>query len=89
MNFWCFDVSIFGFIEKIFREFIAKSGQDPKSEFFIPIIGDRFINERNGQIKIISTASSWFGVTYKEDAPSVQKSLNALIEAGEYPDKLY
>lgn len=89
MNFWCFDVSVFGFIEKIFREFIAKSGQDPKSEFFIPIIGDRFIHERKGQIKIISTASSWFGVTYKEDAPSVQKSLNALIEAGEYPDKLY
>lgn len=89
MNFWCFDPSVFGFIEKIFREFLAKSGQDPKSEFFIPIVGDRFIKEGKGQIKIIPTASSWFGVTYKEDAPSVQKSLNDLIEAGEYPDKLY
>jgi NDP-sugar pyrophosphorylase family protein len=89
MNFWCFDPTVFGFIGKIFSEFLAANGQDPKSEFFIPIIGDRFIKEGKGQIKIIPTSSNWFGVTYKEDAPSVQKSLNDLIEAGEYPDKLY
>ncbi len=89
MNFWCFDPSVFGFIEKIFREFLSQNGQDPKSEFFIPIIGDRFIHDGKGQIKIIPTASSWFGVTYKEDAPTVQKSLNDLIESGEYPNKLY
>ena len=89
MNFWCFDPSVFPFIEKIFREFLAKSGKEPKSEFFIPIIGDRFIHEGRGIIKIIPTASSWFGVTYKEDAPSVQKSLNLLIHSGAYPDKLY
>ena len=85
MNFWCFDPSVFVFIEKIFAEFLAAQGQDPKAEFFIPIIGDRFIHEGKGRIKIIPTASSWFGVTYKEDAPGVKESLNALVAAGEYP----
>jgi hypothetical protein len=89
MNFWCFDPSVFGFIEKIFAEFLSERGQDPKAEFFIPIIGDRFIREGKGQIKIIPTASSWFGVTYKEDAPGVRESLNALVAAGAYPDSLY
>jgi NDP-sugar pyrophosphorylase family protein len=89
MNFWCFDPAVFPFIEKIFQEFLKKSGQDPKSEFFIPIIGDRFIHEGRGQIKIIPTDASWFGVTYKEDAPSVQESLNKLIVSGVYPEKLY
>jgi len=89
MNFWCFDPAVFSFIEKIFREFLAKSGQDIKSEFFIPIIGDRFIHEEGGLIKIIPTAASWFGVTYKEDAPSVQQSINQLVASGDYPDKLY
>src|ERR1700676_3286449 len=89
MNFWCFDPAVFQFIEKIFREFLAKSGQDSKSEFFIPIIGDRFIHEGKGQIKIIPTSSSWFGVTYKEDAPSVQESINKLVESGAYPEKLW
>ncbi len=89
MNFWCFDPSVFDFIEKIFKEFLARSGQESKSEFFIPIIGDRFIHEGRGQIKIIPTASSWFGVTYKEDAPSVQESINNLVASGTYPGKLY
>jgi len=89
MNFWCFHPSVFPFIEKIFAEFLAKQGGDPKSEFFIPIIGDRFIQEGRGRIKIIPTAASWFGVTYKEDAPSVQESLNGLIRSGVYPEKLW
>jgi NDP-sugar pyrophosphorylase family protein len=89
MNFWCFDPAVFPFIEKIFKEFLSTSGQDPKSEFFIPIIGDRFINEGHGQIKIIPTDSSWFGVTYKEDAPSVQANINQLVASGEYPSKLF
>jgi NDP-sugar pyrophosphorylase family protein len=89
MNFWCFDPAVFPFIEKIFREFLDKNGENPKSEFFIPIIGDRFIQEGRGQIKIIPTAASWFGVTYKEDAPYVQDSINNLIESGTYPKSLY
>jgi NDP-sugar pyrophosphorylase family protein len=89
MNFWCFDPSVFSFIEKIFLEFLAKNGSNPKAEFFIPIIGDRFISEGRGKIKVIPTASKWFGVTYKEDAPEVQESLNRLIKAREYPDQLW
>ncbi|HMH33909.1 MAG TPA: sugar phosphate nucleotidyltransferase [Puia sp.] len=89
MNFWCFDPSVFPFIEKIFNEFLAKSIEDPKSEFFIPIIGDRFIAGGKGKIRIIPTSAQWFGVTYKEDAPEVQQSLNRLIEAGEYPKNLW
>lgn len=89
MNFWCFDPSVFNFIGKIFAEFLANQGSDPKAEFFIPIIGDRFIKEKKGNIRIIPTSAQWFGVTYKEDAPEVQKSLNLLIEAGEYPSNLW
>ena len=59
-----------------------------KSEFFIPIVADQFIKE-GGKVEIIPTTSNWFGVTYKEDAPFVQNSLNTLIENGEYPAKLW
>jgi NDP-sugar pyrophosphorylase family protein len=89
MNFWCFDPSVFSFIEKIFGEFLTENINMPKAEFFIPIIGDRFIHEKKGAIKVIPTSAKWFGVTYKEDAPDVQKSLNKLIDAGEYPKNLW
>ena len=49
---------------------------------------DRFIRE-GGTVEVIPTAAEWFGVTYKEDAPAVQQSLNALIARGEYPERLW
>jgi len=89
MNFWCFDPSVFPYIQKLFEEFLAEQGGNPKAEFFIPIIGDKFIQESKGAIKVIPTDAKWFGVTYKEDAPGVQASLNALIAQGAYPSDLW
>ncbi len=88
MNFWCFDPSFFGYTQQLFITFLQQHGKELKSEFFIPIVADQFIKE-GGKIDVIPTSSLWFGVTYKEDAPFVAKSLNALIRAGEYPDSLW
>jgi len=88
MNFWCFDVSYFDYTRKMFAAFLQQYGQELKSEFFIPIVADRFINEQ-GKIEILPTTSLWFGVTYKEDAPFVAKSLQQLISQGEYPESLW
>lgn len=89
MNFWCFDPAVFKLSEKMFHTFLEKNRDNPKSEFFIPIVADHFINDGLGKIKVIPTSSQWFGVTYKEDAPGVEKSLHALIEKGEYPQRLW
>ncbi len=89
MNFWCFDVSVFELSEKLFTAFLETFMDNPKSEFFIPIVADFFIKNKNGQIKVIPTTSQWFGVTYKEDADGVQESLNKLIESSEYPQNLW
>lgn len=88
MNFWCFAPSFFSYTQKLFLEFLIKHGKELKSEFFIPIVADQFIKE-GGKVEIIPTTSLWFGVTYKEDAPFVEKSLNDLIGQGEYPPSLW
>src|SRR2546423_224024 len=89
MNFWCFHQSVFGLIEKWFREFVNENIGNPKAEFFIPIIADLFVKGSKGKIKVISTSAQWFGVTYKEDAPIVKESLLKLIRKGEYPGNLW
>ena len=89
MNFWCFDKSFFGLTERLFSEFLQKDGKNPKSEFFIPIVADHYIKSGGGKIKMITTPSQWFGVTYKEDAPVVKESLRKLIAEGKYPEKLW
>ena len=89
MNFWCFHPSVFDFTKKLFSVFPKENYDNIKAEFFIPIIGDQFIKNENNAIKVIPTTAQWFGVTYKEDAPGVTKSLHDLIEAGEYPSSLW
>jgi NDP-sugar pyrophosphorylase family protein len=89
MNFWCFHQSVFEFSQKAFLDFLKENSADPKAEFFIPIVADKYIRAGKGKIKVIPTSSQWFGVTYKEDAPQVRKSLFQLIEKGEYPERLW
>jgi NDP-sugar pyrophosphorylase family protein len=89
MNFWCLHQSSFEYIQKLFQKFLQENGDKPKAEFFIPIVGDAFIKENIGQIKVIETSAQWFGVTYKEDALGVKQSIEALIEGGAYPKQLW
>jgi len=89
MNFWAFDPNVFDFIQTLFIAFLKENVENPKAEFFIPIIGDAYIHQQKGEIKVIPTSSQWFGVTYKEDAPGVKSSIDALVEKGEYPGTLF
>jgi NDP-sugar pyrophosphorylase family protein len=89
MNFWCFDTAVFDYSLDLFQKFLKTSGKELKSEFFIPIVADQFIKDKEGDIKVIPTSSDWFGVTYKEDAPEVKANLEKLVASGEYPAKLW
>ena len=44
MNFWGFDPNVFDFIQKLFIRFLKENIENPKAEFFIPIIGDAYIH---------------------------------------------
>lgn len=89
MNFWCFHPSVFSISQAMFDGFVKENAGNPKAEFFIPIVADDFIKTGKGIIPVIQTSSNWFGVTYKEDAPSVQASLDELVAKGEYPGNLW
>jgi len=89
MNFWGFAPNVFDISEKLFNEFLDKNISNPKGEFFIPIVADDFVKSGKGVIKVIPTTAQWFGVTYKEDAPDVQASIDKLIAQGEYPNNLW
>ena len=50
---------------------------------------NHLITTGKARVKVLDTTSSWFGVTYAEDKPAVKASLRALMESGEYPEKLW
>jgi NDP-sugar pyrophosphorylase family protein len=89
MNFMCFAPSFIDLCEKEFSLFLTQQGQELKSEFYIPYVAGRFSELGLGQVKVIPTNAKWFGVTYKEDAPAVKASIDALVTNKVYPTKLW
>lgn len=89
MNFWGFHPDVFDFIEEEFHLFLQQFGAEPKAEFFIPLVGDAFVNKGKGAIKVIPTGAKWFGVTYKEDAPLVKESIGTLVKDGIYMENIW
>ena len=88
MNLWGFTPGVFAQLERLFSKFLRESGEELKSEFYIPFAVDELVGEKAATVTVLETSSSWFGVTYKEDRAHVVASIRALIDAGEYPESL-
>ena len=89
MNFWCFSPEIMPYLRSEFENFLSLNYGEPKAEFLIPRVADEYIHTGKGKIKVIPTDARWFGVTYKEHAPVVERSVNEMVAAGEYPVSLW
>jgi len=89
MNFWGFTPAVFRLAEELFKIFAIENKEKPKAEFFIPLIGEHLVRTNQATFKVIPTDSQWFGVTYKEDKPFVQASIDQLVKDGIYPEKLW
>ena len=91
MNFWGFTPDYFAYSQEFFKVFLSdsKNMENLKSEFFIPLMVDKLINDGTATVEVLDTNSKWFGVTYPEDRQSVVDKIKALVDAGEYPAKLF
>ena len=89
MNMWGFQPSIFPLLRERFRTFIEKSGNDLKSEHYVPTAVNELVSSGQARVKVLRTNDAWFGVTYREDRPRVVDSIAALVKKGKYPEKLW
>lgn len=89
MNFWGFTPDVFTVTEQLFVDFVGENEENPKAEFFIPLIADYLIKNNIATFKVIPTDAKWFGVTYKEDKEIVQNNISKLVNDGIYPSKLW
>ena len=89
MNFWGFTPDYFSYSEAQFVDFLKENIDKPKSEFFIPLVVDTLINNGKATCEVLDTTAKWFGVTYAADRPGTVEKIQALVDAGEYPNKLF
>lgn len=89
MNLFCFNKDLIDHLRARFPEWLKEHGNELKSEYLIPSVVDELVHEGKASLKLLSTDSVWFGVTYKEDKPGVVKALKELVKKGEYKEGLY
>ena len=89
MNFWGFSSALFGHLESQFVNFLKESGNELKSEFFIPTVVSDILEGGHAQVKVLSSDAQWFGVTYKEDKEKAVDAIGKLIDKGVYPVHLW
>ena len=90
MNYLLFTPSIFDYIEEGFSDFFINNKDNLlTSEYLIPDVVSKLINEGKASMKVIRTSASWHGVTYREDTPDVKASIRKLVDKGEYNSNLW
>ncbi|MEI8312745.1 MAG: NTP transferase domain-containing protein [Verrucomicrobiota bacterium] len=89
MNCWGFTPAVFAGLEELFAAFLAKHGTGEKTEFYIPAAVADLIHAGKADVRVLPVESQWFGVTYREDRPTVLKALAGLVASGEYTSPLW
>ena len=88
MNMWGLTPDFFPLLENGFRDFLAENEEDIKAEFLLPVFIGKLIADGKAHCTMLPTRDKWFGLTYKEDLPTVRKEIEARIASGEYPNVL-
>lgn len=91
MNLWGFTPSILKELKNRFGAFLdANLDANPlKCEYFLPFVVDELLREGKADVKVLRSADSWYGVTYKEDKEKVVEAISRFKGEGLYPEKLW
>lgn len=89
MNMWGFTPDYFKHSEEYFVKFLKENEGNIKAEYYIPLLVNDLITRKIATVKVLDTTSKWFGVTYAADRQMVVDKIKSLVDAGEYPSKLF
>lgn len=89
MNLFVFSKDIMEYLDELMPLWMAKHVNEDKSEFLIPEVVTELVKDGKASLRLLETPSVWFGVTYKEDKPSVVSALKKLTDEGMYKPGLY
>ena len=91
MNMWGFTRSFLDEALARFPAFLDKAlAENPaKAEYFLPTVVEQLIGEDKARVRVLVSEDKWYGVTYREDKPTVVAAIAEKTKAGLYPDRLW
>nr|WP_325223891.1 sugar phosphate nucleotidyltransferase [uncultured Oscillibacter sp.] len=91
LNMWGFTRSFLDEAWKRFPAFLdrARAENPAKAEYFLPSVVSQLIGEGKARVKVLRSGDKWYGVTYREDKPTVVNAIAGKTKSGLYPDRLW
>ena len=91
MNMWGFTRSMLDELKARFPKALREGLETSplKCEYFLPFVVDGLIREGKAGVQVLTSRDRWYGVTYKEDKPTVMRAVQDMKEKGIYPEKLW
>ena len=90
MNLFCFKENFLDVLSKDFDTFIHQDIEKLETgELILSDTAGKALKEGTLTLKNIVSNGMWTGVTYKEDLPKLQETIDKLIKEKEYPENLW
>jgi len=91
MNFWGFTKR---FVDELWKRFPAFLDENlpknpDKCEYFLPYVVNEQLEDGSARVKMLHCDEAWYGVTYKEDLPSVCAAIADMKRRGIYEEALW
>ena len=91
MNFWGFRKGMMAAFDRRFERFLREDmPRNPeKAEYFLPSVANAEMAEHGARVRLLPCEETWYGVTYREDLPTVQAAVARMKAEGIYPASLW
>lgn len=90
MNLFGFTPWFLEIAQKRFEAFLQElKADEARAEYVLPTLADDMMRGDGLTVDVLTTNAEWFGITYQEDKPYVQRQLLSMHRQGLYPDILF
>lgn len=91
MNLWGFHRSYLDEAWDRFPAFLdnALKVNPLKGEYYLPAVVSQLLDEGKARVKVLRSHDRWYGVTYRDDKPTVVAAIAEMTKNGLYPQQLW
>lgn len=91
MNMFGFTPSLLDEMRRTFPVFLKETvpGNPLKAEYFLPGVVNAMLAKGTASVRVLNCADRWYGVTYREDKPTVMNALKRMADEGLYPTPIW
>jgi NDP-sugar pyrophosphorylase family protein len=89
MNLWGFLPSFFDDLRGVLVRFLQQHGRSTDAELHLPAVVQDALHGGRARIRVLTTTSTWCGITNPRDKAKVTEFVAGLVAHGEYPPMLW